>query len=343
MPLLFCNICWMREYKGHHRMNGPEDQPQRGGRWVLEHGTAHECCNFLPGESGIVYGHVETWRGDDDGYDTQIRIENLGANSDDPFVDDVDVIWTATHENGGRRVVGWYRNARVFRQRQHHNDYPTEQHERDKVNSYRIRASQENVHLITENRRNLRLGTGRGWPGHSPLFYPSEHNDNEELSIFLQRLKNLINGESLQEDTKRILTFNPESCGESTVHIDSKRQMRRIHGKVVNELFKVLVDKYGERNIYNNQFIDIAVTENGNLQKLYEIKTGNDKQSIYTGIGQLIFHSGAKSEVEKILVLPQSDDGYEGLYELFDEMGIWISEYSIDQDNEEVIFEDLPD
>jgi hypothetical protein len=164
MPLIFCNISWMSEYQGHRRVDHPEDHPQRGGSWVLEHGTAHECCNFLPDDKGVVYGYVETWRGrgDEEGYDTQIKIENLGANIEDPFIDNIDVVWIATHENGGRRVVGWYKDARVYRHRQTHDYYPTHQHQRDDVDNYRITAKQENVTLIAENDRELRLGTGKG-------------------------------------------------------------------------------------------------------------------------------------------------------------------------------------
>jgi len=152
----------------------------------------------------------------------------------------------------------------------------------------------------------------------------------------------LNNQYELQDEARKLLTFSFESCGESTIPIKGPKHMKRIHGKVVNELYNILSDEYGERNLYNNQLIDLAVTEDGNLIKIFEVKTKNDSQSIYTGIGQLLFHSGANSEVEKILLLPQSDDGYEELYDLFDEMGIWIAEYTIDED-EDVTFWELRD
>jgi len=196
MPKLFCHISWMWEYKGHHRIDGQTDQPKRGGRYVVENGEAHECCNFLPDENGMVYGHVETSKDGKNGkkgYDAQIKIENLGTNKNDPHIDGVDVIWTATHENGGKRVVGWYGNARVYRVRQYHKEgtYPTEQHRRDRVRSYRITAKQEDVTLIAENERNLILnpnGAKKGWPGRSSIFYPSHFPDNEDLNLFIKKL-----------------------------------------------------------------------------------------------------------------------------------------------------------
>ena len=223
MPLLFCHIAWMREYKGHHRAGGQEDPPQRGGRYVDEHGEAHECCNFLPGENGVVYGHVETWRGGEDGFDAQIKIENLGANSDDS-IDGIDVIWTATHQMGGKRVVGWYRNARVYRNRHRHgNRYPTNQHRRDHVDSYRITAAQEDAHLIPENKRNLLLDKAKkrkGWPGENSVFYPGNHEDNQELTQFLEELTLQI-----QEETERGLTFSDPS--EEYCDVEGRLRLKR--------------------------------------------------------------------------------------------------------------------
>jgi len=278
MPILFCNIAWMREYKGIFRLDQePDDIPQRGGEWVNENSTAGECCNFLTSENGYVYGHVEASRG---GQDHQVRIENLGANNNDDYVDDVEVIWIATHKNGGRRVVGWYKNAKVYRWRKYHDEYPTEQHEEDDIDNYRIKANQEDVHLIAQNQRKLRIGNGKGWPGQNPLFYPDNHmENNQDLEAFIKQLRIEMNLQDETNETRRLLTFNPESCGESTIQIRGPKHMSRIHGQVVNELYNILLGEYQERNLYNNQLIDLAVTEDGNLIKIFEVKTKNDRQS----------------------------------------------------------------
>ena len=222
MPKLFCHIAWMREYKGHHRIDGQIDQPERGGRYVVENGEAFECCNFLPDENGMVYGHVETWKGDEDGFDAQIRIENLGANEGAPHIDGTDVIWTATHDTGGKRVVGWYRNARVYRERQTHKQYPTVQHETDGVNSYRITAKQEDVTLIAENNR-MTFNPNKvksGWPGQNSIFYPSNYVNNEELNLFLEELD-----VAMQEERVNPPSLDPfeESWG------DEGREQLNIH------------------------------------------------------------------------------------------------------------------
>jgi len=199
MPLLFCNIAWMTNYKGQYDQDGNIfDQPERGGDYVQKNGEAHESCNFLSDSSGLVYGHVETWRGNNEtGHDTDIKIENLGAIKRDLYIDGIDVIWISTHEEGGRRVVGWYKNARVYRARQFHGaESVTDQHERDNVDSFRIVARQEDVFLIPEDDRSLILDPHRnktGWPGKSSIFYPGNHENNEELMSFIDDLEEIMN------------------------------------------------------------------------------------------------------------------------------------------------------
>src|SRR5579872_6420614 len=119
MAMLFCNIGWMSRYRGL------EHQPDKivgGGQYVRENDAGAEVCNFLPCDDGYVYGHVETYKGnweDKTGIDREIKLQHLGATGAAPFVDGIDVIWTATHPlEKQRRIVGWYKNARVYRKRQ---------------------------------------------------------------------------------------------------------------------------------------------------------------------------------------------------------------------------------
>lgn len=45
MRILFCNIAWMKEYRGNEDGN---DIPVNGGSFVDETGDAHEKYNFTP-------------------------------------------------------------------------------------------------------------------------------------------------------------------------------------------------------------------------------------------------------------------------------------------------------
>lgn len=98
--MLFCRIGWMPDYRGERDIQG-------GGEFVDEHGYGFELYNFLPDDQGNLYGYVRAGR--------KMSIERLGTRPKADSVSAVLVIWVATHPSGGMRIVGWYRNATVFR------------------------------------------------------------------------------------------------------------------------------------------------------------------------------------------------------------------------------------
>lgn len=193
-PLLVCNIGWMSQYEG---LEGKPDKIVGGGEFVKKYKRGHEVCNFLPCGDGNVYGHVETIKKDQD---RQIKIENLRPRPGDfkaGTLSGVDVIWVATNpDEGGRRVVGWYRDATVYRDRQ---DFPksllTRQHKRDKIDSYRVRAARENATLLPLKERSspvLRLGIGKGWIGEANWWFP-ERQPDPIIRKFVAGLRAFIN------------------------------------------------------------------------------------------------------------------------------------------------------
>jgi hypothetical protein len=192
------------------RYEGLDRKPDKivgGGQYVRQHGKGHEVCNFLPCTDGYVYGHVETIKGNKD---RQIKVENIGSNSGDAneeSVNGVDVVWIATNpDEGGRRVVGWYRNATVYRQRQ---DFPkallTCQHKRDEISSYRIRVAVGDATLLPlEDRSNpaLRLGTGKGWIGEANWWFPERQSD-PAIKKFIRGLRLFIDGNAEDSPKRR--------------------------------------------------------------------------------------------------------------------------------------------
>jgi 5-methylcytosine-specific restriction protein A len=186
-------------------------------------GTAHECCNFLS-HQGFVYGHVESIRGEKD---TKIVIENLGATKKDDCVGMVDVIWTATSKDGGRRVIGWYRNATIFRNRKYfeNNSGPTKQHQKDKITNYRIRAKTNDVYLIPENERNLRLGSGTGWMGEKAWWY-AVVDGNKEIARFLDKVNTLIGADKINPDNEDDCDYFDDPI-EPFFDLEGKRVLRK--------------------------------------------------------------------------------------------------------------------
>jgi hypothetical protein len=119
--VLFLNIAWMKYYKGIY----PNvDEPLNGGSYVKENNDAHEKYNFYPCVVNDEFDNEEVCLGffstkSTNGVDSnQLHIEKLeGADPQADEIDDVLVIWCAKQAQYDNRtvVVGWYKNAAVFR------------------------------------------------------------------------------------------------------------------------------------------------------------------------------------------------------------------------------------
>lgn len=104
--MIFLKTGWMEFYRGD-----PTDKVRAQHSYVKEHHTGHESRNFL-NRNGTCYGFAPFFRKDKA---AEIGLERLGAADGAPYLDGVDVIWIARQPSGGVYVVGWYRNARLYR------------------------------------------------------------------------------------------------------------------------------------------------------------------------------------------------------------------------------------
>lgn len=184
--ILVCNVGWMARYQG---LEGQPDDIVGGGKWVKENKRGHESCNFLPTPSGDVLGHFETIKGE---IDRAVSIEKLGASDDADHIDHIDIVWVATNPNaGGRRVVGYYRDATVYRRRQEHTKLPTKQHRLDQINSYMISAKVANVRCLALEERTIVLGRPPGWIGQANWWFP-EHSEHPDVPDFITKVRALL-------------------------------------------------------------------------------------------------------------------------------------------------------
>ena len=178
MPVLFCNIAWMEFYAGR----SDDDPPLGGGGFPVREGYCGEECNFVPCQDGYVYGHFETIKKD---IDREVKIQRLGARVRDEYIDGVDIVWTApTRGNDPRTVVGWSRNARLYRHRQQFNgNYPSDTHLADNIRSYRVRAPREDVVLLEVNERTMDLERGAGWSGQASWWYAENSTSSNAIEF----------------------------------------------------------------------------------------------------------------------------------------------------------------
>ncbi len=126
MKILFCNVAPMEKYQGVEN-----NQILHGGKYIEKHGVGFELYNFRE-INGKYYGFVQPPTGgkkttiNEDELNkfklAKINIDNLGALKASDHVNDVLVVWTATHKEGGRAIVGWYKNATVYRTQQKFKD-----------------------------------------------------------------------------------------------------------------------------------------------------------------------------------------------------------------------------
>jgi 5-methylcytosine-specific restriction protein A len=160
MPLLFCNVGWMKHYDG-----SAGDRPARGGAYN-KHSIGQEVCNFSD-INGTVYGYVRATN-------ETIRIENLGATKSAEAIDGVTVIWTAGPNDGGTVVVGWYEDATVFRSPQPF-IRPTPLQLENQIVGYSITARFDQAVLLPEGQRVLPIPRRvKGGIGHSNVWYASK-------------------------------------------------------------------------------------------------------------------------------------------------------------------------
>lgn len=208
--ILVCNVGWMARYRGLERQ---PDDIVGGGKWVVDNKRGHECCNFLPTASGNVFGHFETIKGETD---RAVSIEKLEAAADAVHVDHIDVVWVATDPNGGgRRVIGYYLDATVYRRRQKHERPPTRQHRLDQIDSYMISAKADRVRCLALEERAIVLGRPPGWIGQANWWFP-ERSDHPDVPSFIATVRALLathgsrpgaNGET---SNKRRLATDPD-------------------------------------------------------------------------------------------------------------------------------------
>lgn len=178
-PMIFFNIGWMRDYDGFHS----DETVGRHGH--LKHSRrGAEAFNFSPA-GGKLYGYrpSETRR---------ISIERLGASPSAESIDGVTVVWMALRPGSDETViVGWYRDATVWRNAQPitdpaaktlraYDEYPEPHYmvEADASQCLRLPVEARDFRILSSHRQ-------VGGFGQSPTFY-------DELDLYRSSVEKYI-------------------------------------------------------------------------------------------------------------------------------------------------------
>jgi len=304
--LVFCNIGWMNRYRGN---KGQPDKIVGGGSHVDEHETGGEVCNFVACENGFVYGYVESIKGE---IDRQIRIEKWGDG--DEYLSGIDLVWMATYpDEKGRRVIGWYQNATIFRERQHFESPPSKQHKRDSLDGYRVRALAEDAHILAIEGRTLIMPQGKGWLGMTPWWSPSEPA-GPEVQEFLEATRQLIAQEtdglhigSPRNNGKRG-KYSPDTAKDSYIrYIEENEIYIAPKHNQLQEKFEKFLTSHKAKDVtanWNNVDLQYRDAQRGNV--LVEVKPCDNasvRYAIRTAIGQLLDYRQRVDDEPSLLII----------------------------------------
>lgn len=159
-----------------------------------------EMWNFSSGEDGKVRGYVMLSAKNKDGELTgTININNLGAKNTAEFLEGVNVIFFAMNpEDEINYVVGWYHNARVYR---NWRDYPVDYPSWNNSRSYSFEVLKEDIYLIPEPNRNIKIITAKSpearerggrFPGMSGVFFGSSNESYTQEILEQIKLHKLV-------------------------------------------------------------------------------------------------------------------------------------------------------
>lgn len=221
---------------------GKPDKIVGGGKYVQENEHGHEACNFTKWPNGKVYGHVETIKGEND---RSLNLSMLGANEIDDFIEGVDVVWVATNPVlGGSYIIGWYKNARVYRKRQSFKNPPTKQHKLDKIDSYRIEADFSDTVLLPIHERKITVKRGKDWLGQANWWYPESKNNLEVIKFLNEILSPLLQGKKVYQPEDEFIDEDESDFKEGKVSY-KKHRVRERNLSVVKRAKEAFIKKHG--------------------------------------------------------------------------------------------------
>lgn len=169
LKILYCRVGWMKFYVG-----AQGDHPKNGGSFNKKH-CGYEIYNFREFDSKY-YGYVEPGKIKD--RVRSINIDKLGAPSSAEKIDGVLVVWFATKEKSGQYVVGWYKNATVFKKRQDVPDNVREKRDPNQNAFYYNVLSTEKTSIQVEKRDQQIKGAGQ-----SNIWYGNKETNQKVLDF----------------------------------------------------------------------------------------------------------------------------------------------------------------
>ncbi len=217
--MLLCNVSWMKRYEGVTR----DDVPRHGGKYVNEHGFGHEAINVKP-HNGKVYGFVQV---------NTIDIGRLDRRATDK-VEGVLVLWRARSTRGAV-IVGWFKNATVFRKRQPAIKGRQFQHDGETIKpEWIIEANEKDATLVPADERFFSVPVSHKGFG-SQTFVSFLNRDDlkevtafkEKLLLYISQVENGLKPTPLAEEVKTPARFFEGATQEISVNAYERNPFAR--------------------------------------------------------------------------------------------------------------------
>lgn len=261
--ILFAKVGWMKRYDG---LDG--DNIKGGGSYIDKHNIGWEIYNFSD-ENGIYYGYV-TYQGCIDIH------KNFNAKLNNNFVDNVNVVWVAKNPDGsGMKIVGWYKNARVYK---HYVNPPknTKRYKNNykKIFEYNIEANVSDSKLLSIDERNFNIPNAKNdgyGMGRANVWY-CNGDKNKKLK---EDVINYINNYKDPEEKAR------KNLKRKKVNVQRKQQVETNAIEYVKQYYKELGYKVNSVESENVGW-DLEATKNNCL--LYIEVKGLSQNNINVGL-----------------------------------------------------------
>lgn len=198
MKIVFLKISNMKYYKGVCK----NDTPSYGGDYVKENGYGHEEYNFYPMQMEdsdaiecIGFAEPKSNKGTRNTFHIE-NIEGCSAMKNEPCVDNVLVVWCAKYnDERGITVVGWYKNATIFREL--HNWIYVAKDGSESERCYNVYANADDCTLLPYGERNRHIWTvplskytrSYGF-GQSMVWYPTEPEATNYIEQLVKSIEN---------------------------------------------------------------------------------------------------------------------------------------------------------
>jgi len=174
MRIIFCNIAAMKKYQGIT----DNDKPKYCGSYITEDAAGADIFNFSE-YNGKCYGYVLN-EGD------LILPDHLAVNFElssgqEDTIEGVLVVWCAFRDKNTAKIVGWYKNAVLYREEQYQPSFTNPEYELD----YYFEADSKDCYLLSEKQRLFTIeraskaGKGKGFGRSDIWFADSPYAQNE--------------------------------------------------------------------------------------------------------------------------------------------------------------------